>query len=310
MDFDYTDKALPWEGPPPEIRVLEAGPLRAAVRVRRKFRGSEIIRTYVLEAGSARVDVEFRADWKEERTLLRALFPTGIRASHATFGIQFGEVERPTHRNTSFEEARFEVPGHKWMDLSQPGLGLAVLDDGTKFGRSCLGGSLGLSLLRGPRFPDPQADLGSHAFRYALLPHEGDRRRARVPEEADALADPWAAWIPSDGGESTGDPPGRSELAPFRMELPRGGSVEIAAFKPALAGGGMILRLVERHGALTPVTLSWARPGARWTLVDLLEEPMEREGVRAGSGRISFTLRPFEILTLRVREARDAGEAS
>ncbi len=308
LDFDYEDKPLPFEEPPGEIQVLEAGPLRGAIRVKRRFRRSAIQQTFILEAGSPRVDVETRVDWREERTLLRLLFPTRIRAAHATFGIQFGHVERPTHRNTSWEEARFEVPGQGWMDLSQPGLGLAVLDDGTRFGRSCLGGTLGLSLLRGPRFPDPTSDVGVHLFRYALLPHGGDWRRARVPEEAEALSDPLLAWKP---GRKGGGPPGQTRRLPFEIRLPRGGFVEIAAFKSALSGRGKILRLVERHGALTPVEIAWKALPARLETVNLLEEPILREGFRKKTGgKAAFTLRPFEILTLLALPAGDEGAPS
>ncbi len=306
VDFDYEDKPIPVPRPD-KIQVLEAGPLRGAIRVERRFRASAITQTFFLEAGSPRVDVETQVDWREERTLLRALFPTRIRAAYGTFGIQFGHVLRPTHRNTSWEEARFEAPGHKWMDLSQPGLGLAVLDDGTRFGRSCLAGTLGLSLLRGPRFPDPGADKGKHSFRYALLPHDGDWRKAEVPEEADALCDPLVAWKPGQAQRSRGL---SGTLQPFRLDLPWGGSVEIAAFKPAHRGKGRVLRLVERHGAITPVELTWLLGPARWRPADLLERPVDRKDFQAGpDGKASFTLRPFEISTLLLEDL-PAGESA
>jgi len=311
LDFDYTDKEIPPGARPPEIRILEEGPSRAAFEVRQKFRSSEITRTYILEEGSPRLDVECRVDWREERTIFRILFPTRIRASHAVYGIQFGHVERPTHRNTSWEEARFEVPGHGWMDLSQPGLGLAVLDDGTKFGRSCLEGTLGLTLLRSPRFPDPGADRGVHRFRYALLPHLGDWRRARVPEEAEALGDPLRAWKaapPPEGGGAGGE---TAVFSPFRIESLRGGFVEIAAFKPARSGRGKILRLVERHGRFQEIRIRWARPLEEVLPVDLLERPAEEEGFRrSGDTEVVCRLRPFQILTLLVLESspRKEGE--
>src|SRR4030095_2727698 len=144
---------------------------------------------FVLDAGSPRLDVRTVVDWHEHRKLLRVLFPTSIRAQEAAYGIQFGHIRRPTHQDDSWARAKFEVCAHRWMDLSESGGGLAILNDG-KYGHSCRAGVMGLSLLRSTKFPDRDADMGEHQFTYSLMPHGGDWRSAGVEAEAEALNRP------------------------------------------------------------------------------------------------------------------------
>jgi alpha-mannosidase len=261
----------------------------------RTFRASRIVQRYVLTAGSSHVDVETEIDWHEERAFLRALFPTGIRARHATFGIQFGHIERPTHRNTSWDEARFEVPGHRWTDLSQPGLGFALLDDG-KFGRSVEAGTIGLSLLRGTCWPGPGLDRGRHRFTYALMPHAGDFRAAGVPAAADEVAEPWVVLplAPDSGG-------GAGTWQPFEITASDPLGVEIACYKPAADGSSdRILRLVERRGGVQEVTLRWPDAPREVVAVDLLERPLPDQPLDPQGDRIRIVLQPFRIVSLRL----------
>ena len=160
------------------VEVVESGPLRAAVRVERRFRGSWISQTYVLLSGSRRLDIETRVRWHERQVLLRALFPLRVRSHEATFETMYGVVKRPTHRNTSWDGARFEVCAHRFADLSEPGYGVALLNDG-KYGHSARDNVLGISLLRGPLYPDPLADEGEHRFTYSLFPAPGRLDRGR-----------------------------------------------------------------------------------------------------------------------------------
>ena len=293
VDHDYEDRAFPLDDPA-EIEVIGFDPRRAVIEVRRRFRASAIVQRYSLDAGARRVEIDTRVDWREPRMLLRCLHPVAVRARFATCGIQFGHLLRPTHRNTAWEDAQHEVAGHRWLDLSQPGLGLALLDDG-RFGRSCRDGVLALSLLRSPTFPDPSSDLAEHVFRYALLPHQGDWRAAGVPREADEVADR-PLVLPASVGATCGDAP----PAPFRLTVEPGGDIEIAAFKPVEQGDGLILRLVERHGGLAQARIDWDLPVSDVWAVDLLEQ--ESEGcVEHDLDRVSttLTLAPFEIVTLR-----------
>jgi alpha-mannosidase len=299
-DRDYFDKCELVDGDC-EIAVVESHPLRGEVRVERAIGAkSRLWQTYRLDASSGRLEVFTEVEWHETQRLLRALFPLDVRARHAWFGTQFGAIERPIHRNTSWEEARFELPGHAWMDASEPGFGVAILDDG-RYGRSALatpeGAALGLSLLKSPLFPDPTCDRGAHAFTYALMPHAGDWRAAGVDHAADCLREPMRALALKTGKKGAL----RGAWAPFDVLAAAPMRVEIAAWKPAEDGRGRILRLVETRGARGDVQVFWNAPARRVTPVDLLERPLAREGlVHAADAATLLRMKPFEIVSLRV----------
>ncbi len=282
----YEKSAAPIESPAESIRLVSEHPLRAEIEVERALgERSRLRQRYRLDAASARIDIELDIDWQEERKLLRALFPTRIRARHACYGIQFGHIWRATHQNTSWEQARFEVPGHGFVDLSEPGFGLALLDR-NKFGKSCLGGTLGLSLLRSPIFPDPSCDRGRHLIRYALFPHAGKSDPGAVFAQADGLAHPLRV-----------EPGPAAQEPPFLLEA--NGRVEIAAFKLSEDGGSRILRLVERSGRRGPLSIRWRFPVKRVELVDLHEQSLG-EVLELSDAKTRLDLRPFQIVTLRI----------
>lgn len=270
-----------------DVGVIEDGPLRAAVRVERRFRGSSISQTYKLLAGSRRLDVETRVGWHERQVLLRALFPVTVRSHEATFETMYGAVRRPTHRNTSWDGARFEVCAHRFADLSEPGYGVALLNDG-KYGHSARDNVLGLSLLRGPLYPDPLADEGEHRFTYSLFPHPGDWTEAGVAREALALNSPLVP-LPADAG--------RAPETPFVQA--EGVELALGSLKRAEDGRGFVLRLYEPHGARGRCRLRFASPVAAAERVNLLEEPADGSLVVEGD-RADLAVRPFEVLTLRV----------
>jgi len=299
-DRDYFDKCEIIDGDC-EIAVSEAHPLRGEVRIERTVgAASTIWQTYRLDAGSDRLEVRTEVNWQESQQQLRALFPFDIRARHASFGTQFGAIERPIHRNTSWEEARFEVPGHAWMDVAEPGFGVAVLDDG-RYGRSAIASSngctLGLSLLKSPLFPDPTCDRGEHAFNYALMPHAGDWREAGVDSAAECFREPMRAIALAKGRKGAM----HGSWAPFDVLAASPMRVEIAAWKPAEDGKGRILRLVETRGARGDVQVFWNVDARKVTSVDALERPLSREELAHSKGAATLLrMKPFEIVTLRV----------
>jgi alpha-mannosidase len=299
-DRDYEDKVEFVDGDC-EIAVVEAHPLRCAVKVERAIgEKSRIWQTYRLDAASGRLEVFTEVEWHETQRLLRALFPCDVRARNAWFGTQYGAIERPIHRNTSWEEARFEVPGHAWMDVAEPGFGVAILDDG-RYGRSAIAGArgatLGLSLLKSPLFPDPNCDRGAHAFTCAIMPHAGDWRAAGVDHAADCLREPMRV-LPLKAGRKGAL---RGAWAPFDVLAAQPMRVETSAWKPAEDGRGRILRLVETRGARGDVQVFWNIDAKRVTTVDLLERPLAREGLAHSPGAATMLrMQPFEIVTLRV----------
>ncbi len=297
IDEDYLNHATPLDSPADSWRVVERHTLRTSVEFVRRFgAGSTITQRYELRAGSPRVDVRCHVDWREERTLLRVLFATSVRADHATYDASLGFVTRGTGRETPHDRARFEVPAHRWMDLSGRGAGLSILND-CKHGHSCHASIMGLSLLRSARFPDPRADIGEHEFTYSLMPHDGDWRRAGVDIEAEALNDPMFV-VPRRRATPS--------WSPFTIEHDPRSRVEVLAFKPGEDDDSLVLRLAETRGVRTPIQIRWALPATGVEEVDLLERtgrlpPAQRRAVSHRAGVTSLRLGAFQIVSLRVR---------
>ena len=270
------------------VEVVERGPLRAAVRVRRRWRDSGIFQTYRLLSGSRRLDVETHVDWHERRVLLRTLFPLNVRSHEVTCETMFGAQRRPTHENTEWDAARFETSAHRFLDLSEPGYGVALMNDG-KYGHSARGNVLGISLVRGPLYPDPLADEGEHHFTYALFPHPGDWTSAGVAREAFALNSP---LVPVQGGGG--------ELPPeFSFARAEGVELALGGLKVAEDGRGHILRLYEPHGARGRCRLTFPGGLRGVERTNLLEDPGSGEP-EVGGDDVLLDVRPFEVVTLRV----------
>jgi alpha-mannosidase len=290
----YVDKPREWDAwdvdagypedgeeiPAASVQVVEQGPHRAALRVERHFRSSRIVQDVRLWAGSARIDFATHLDWHDRRRLLKARFPLAVRAPRATFETAFGVIERPTHRNTSWQQAGFEVAGHRFADLSEPGYGVALLNDG-RYGHHALGSELGLSLLRSPVWPDPLADEGEQELVYALLPHPGAWFDGGVPAEAEDLNRPLPARPVARGAGTS--------LRPLRVD---GLPVALGALKPLEDGGGLVLRAYEPQGARGRVTLALPDGWSADAGLDLLE----RE-----SGPPDLTFGPFAVRSWRLR---------
>jgi alpha-mannosidase len=261
------------------VEQTESGPHRAAIRVTRRFRASTIVQDVRLWANSPRIDFHTTIDWHDRHWLVKARFPLAIHAEQATFETAFGVIRRPTHRNTSWDAAKFEVPGHRFADLSEAGYGAALLNDG-RYGYHALGSELGLSLLRSPVYPDPLADEGQHEFTYALLPHAGTWYEAGVLAEAEDLNRPLIS--------ATVRAPGPSSWRPLRVG---GLSLGLGALKPAEDADGYVLRCYEPHGARGDISLD-VPPG--WQVageLDVLERP-------SGPATPNFT--PFQVRTWRL----------
>ncbi len=216
--------------------MVENTPARVAVRVVRHFRASTVAQTYVLEANGTRLDIVTEIDWHDRHCLLRTLTPVDVRATHATFEHANGVVRRATHDNTSWEQAQFEVPAHRFVDMSEPGFGVALLND-AKYGHSAKGNVLGLSLVRSPVYPDPLADEGGQRFTYALYPHAGEWHEGRVREEAEDLNQPLLATVVRNLAAA--------QYEPLRTE---GIPAALSGFKPAEDGDGLIFRVYEPSG--------------------------------------------------------------
>lgn len=288
-------------------------------------RASEAAQTITLHAGARQVDFTTEVDWHERELLMKSRFDLDVTARAVQAEVAYGFVERPTHTNTSWQRAHFEAYCHRFVRIAEPGHGVALLNAGV-YGYDLArdvradGGvttTVRPTLLRGTRFPDPESDLGRHTFRYAL---------ALAPETADAVRDGYRMNLP----ERVVD--GTAEVAPLvRVD---GDGIVIGAVK--LAGdrsGDVIVRLYEALGGRATGRLHTSFPLAGAEVVDLLEDPLQQrppadrrafDGIDAtdgaygadgidgatGTAGTPLALRPFQILTLRLRpRCRPAGPA-
>jgi len=268
------------------IEIREQGPLRASLRIEFGLGSRSRLETVVrITALSARLDFLCRAVWHERRKFLKVEFPWNISSLNAAYEIQFGYLERPTHWNTSWDMARFEVCGHRWADLSEPDYGVALLND-SKYGYGVRGNVMRLSLLRSPLAPDPEADRGEHEFTYAVFPHPGSLTEGRVIEEAMSLNSP---LILKPAGGSPG------ETSWFRTDRP---GIMIDTVKRAEDSQAVVLRIYEAYGTRGRVRLKSAFPIRRAVRCNLLERREEPAAFDAEG--VTLDLRPFEIVTLKL----------
>lgn len=266
------------------VELKATGPLIAALVVCRRFGRSRVTQTYTLRAASARLDIAFDLDWHEDEKLLSLVVPLDVHTAQAACDVQFGHVKRPTHASTSWDAAKFEVCAHRFVDLSEPSFGVAVLNDG-RYGHSVQGGGVRVSLLRAPKYPDPDADHGSHHVTISVLPHGTGLHD--VLHEAEALNLPLRVV----SGQATAIP------APVITIDHRG--VQVSAVKGADDGSGdLVVRLYEACGDRAVVSLRTPFTIGSASKCNLLEEA--QQGIECSDGIVSVMLRPFELVTLRL----------
>src|SRR6476646_2025597 len=272
--------------PPAEsCEVLSGGPLRAEVAFERRVgRASSMRQVARLDAGARRLEFHCEADWRESHTMLKVLFPVAVRSSDATYQMQFGCTERPTHYSTRHDLARYEVPGHRFADLSEHGFGVALLAD-CKYGYSTYGNEMRLSLLRSSKVPDPGADRGRHEFAYAVMPHAGGWREACVVGEAARFETPlrWA--------------PGAAEPRSFFSV--DDANLVLETVKRAEVSDALVVRLYEAHGARGTARLWLGVPFAEAVSCNLLEDP--GEPLETDGDEIVLAYRRHEIVSVLVR---------
>ncbi|HIZ19790.1 MAG TPA: alpha-mannosidase [Firmicutes bacterium] len=270
--------------------AVENGPARCVVRLQRHFLDSRIEQDLILAAGVPRIDVRTRIDWKEKDILLKADFPFPVNARHAAFDIQFGNVERSTTENTSWDFAQFEVCAQRWADLSEDGFGLSILND-CKYGYDVKHGHLRLTLLKSAVYPNPDADKEFHEFTYAIYPHAEGWRQADTVRQAAFLNCP--AYVRAEAAHP-GDLPAAWSLVSCSAP-----NVVVDAVKPAEDGDGVIVRLYECFNRTTDARLTFGRAPREALACDLMENaegslPLDGDG-------LPVRLKPYEIQTLRLR---------
>lgn len=261
---------------------------RAGFKITKSYMHSTITQYLWLYSESRRIDFETEIDWHEHHQILKAAFPLDVLSATATYDIQFGHVQRPTHENTSWDKAKFEVYGHKWVDISEPGYGVSLLND-CKYGYNTEGSTLKLTMLKCGTYPNPEADQGLHVFTYSLMPHTGDFRSAGIIQEAYGLNQPMLATRAEGNG-----------IAPdtFSLVSCDKSAVMIETVKKAESDDSMIVRMYESFGGRCTANITVA-PGFRKAyLSDLMENELHE--LAFVDHQLTLPVSNFEIITLKL----------
>jgi alpha-mannosidase len=293
IDIFYDDKMFLAE-PADSITMLEHGELRQTIEIKRRVSKSLYTQRISLNHNSPRLDFDTHVEWNERHIMLKVAFPVDVLAPHATYEIQWGNVQRPTHRNTSWDWARFETCAHKWVDLSEGGYGVSLLND-CKYGHDIQNNVMRITLLRSPTMPDPMADYGEHQFKYSFYPHTGPWNE-ETQREAYALNDPIIVYKSNIERQ-------RSEKLISNLQSLISVSVPhviIETIKRAEDGNGIIIRLYEgqRKRGQVQVKMGFAVKSAWET--NLLEE--NESELRVENDAIRLNLKPYQIMTIRLGE--------
>ncbi|WP_260703531.1 alpha-mannosidase [Edaphobacter flagellatus] len=272
------------------VELIEKGPMRAVIRVARTWQSSKFVQDIQLYAGTDTVDVINDIDWHEEHVLVKAAFPLAASGPMATYEIPYGNIERPTTRNNSWEKAQFEVPAMRWADLGDEHHGFSLLNE-AKYGYDAVGNTLRLTLLRSPTWPDPVADRGHQHFSYALYPHAGtwkqaltERRGYQYNYELHALqVTPHAGELPLEHSYAS--------VAPENVVL--------TAVKKAEDDNGLIFRAFEWAGKPSDVIFSVPAGATAATETNLMEKPIGSP-LTISNSQVTAHITPYEILSIRV----------
>ena len=281
VDFFYRE-ALIETAKATKVEALANGEVTKQIKLSFSIGGSSVEQLVSLYPHSKRLDFATHVEWNEKHKMLRVHFPVSIRSEQATFDIQYGYVKRNTHRNTSWDKAKFEVVGHKYADLSDHDHGVALMND-CKYGYMVHDNILDLNLLRSPSNPDPDADEGSHTFTYSILPHDNDLIHSDVISESSCL----------------NQEPILFEGVSTDIDIPiklTGDGLELSVLKKAEKEDQLIIRVIETHGRSSSGSLYLDGTITECDLMEWnnIDTPLEIDG------KYEITLSPFEIRTYKV----------
>ena len=261
---------------------------RAGFVIERAYMNSSIRQTVWLYSESTRIDFETEVDWHDRHQLIKAVFPLNVHTMSATFDVQYGHVTRPTHQNTSWDRAKFETYAHKWVDMSESGYGVALLNDG-KYGHAVDGNRLSITWLKCATDPNPEADQGKQYFTYSLMPHADDFRHSGVIEESIALNQPLYVHPM---GANRGELPETYSFV--SADQP---NAVITAVKKAECDDGLIVRFYDAYDCKSNVTIHVPVTYRRAYLCDLMEKEIRE--VDLCDGAVTVPVSNFEIVTLK-----------
>lgn len=267
-----------------EIRTEETNSVRTVISFKWNYLDSVIEQKMIVYADDPRIDFETKVDWNEQHQLLKAAFPVNIRSTEATYDIQYGNVKRPTHWNTSWDYARFESVGHQWADLSERGYGVSLLNN-CKYGYDIKDNVMRLSLIKSATAPDYLQDQGGHEFTYSLLPHKGDWVEGNTVKESWDLNSNISFW---NGNLSCPD---------FSFVHLSVDHVLVDAIKKSEDGEHVVLRVHEYTGKRGLVKMGSDLSILSWQECDLMERPIDKF---IENEPIQFDINPYEIKTFLI----------
>lgn len=272
------------------IEVIENGPVRACLKIERSYLDSTIVQFIYIYQEIPRIDIKHEIDWKEHQIFMKALFPVDIHTNEASFDIQYGNVTRQTHHNTSWDFAKFEVCVHKWLDVSEDGYGVSMLND-CKYGCSVHDGVIGLSMLKSARYPNPDADKEFHEFTYSFYPHQGGFRQAGTIKQAYQLNNPLTAVLKDNEGGTLKDC--------YSYVSSNQDNVIVEVVKKAEKEEDLIVRLYECHNRRTETILTFGGEIVEANECDM----MEQDGISIdySGNEIRFEIKPYEIKTFKIK---------
>jgi alpha-mannosidase len=288
IDADF-DKVFTKLDAAESVQIVEKGPLRAVIRITRSWQNSKFVQDIVLYSGMDEVIVVNDIDWHETHVLLKAAFQLSASDSMATYEIPYGTIQRPTTRNNSWEDAKFEVPALRWADLGNSQHGFSLINE-SKYGYDAVGNTLRLSLLRSPVSPDPNADRGHHHFSYALYPHAGDWKQAMsVRHGYEFNYGLKAMQVQS----HTGILPRNHSFIATAAD-----NIVLTAVKKAEDADALILRFYEWEGTNGNVKIQLPKGVISVRLTNLMEQADQAPLPIENESTVVVPVHPYEIVTL------------
>lgn len=254
------------------------------------FGNSVLKQRIVLTEGERHIDFITDVQWMESRKMLRTSFPVSVYSENVTCDIQFGNIKRSTHSNTSWDMAQYEICAHKWVNLSQSDYGVALMND-SKYGHKIKDNVIDLNLLRSSEYPGVSADRGDHTFVYSLYPHDGNEIVENINEKAYELnIAPRVYPVHISKGLL------KKELSTMEISS---NNIIVEAVKKAEDDNDVIVRLYESKGAATNCEVKFNLDISQVSLVNLMEESMEELPMEGN--KINLSMKPFEICTLKIK---------
>ena len=287
IDIYYTEKF--WDVTDiTRMEWVDVGAVSATLLLERHVSNSVINQKIHFYANSRRIDFETVVDWKEHQNILKVHFPVNVHTDEATFEIQFGNLKRKTHTNTSWDKARFESCGQKWVDVSEGHYGVSLLND-CKYGHSIKDSVIGLTLIKSGIEPNPTTDQEIHTFTYSLYPHTESWTADGTVKEAFFVNQP--AFAVKGGNENEC----------YSLASVNAANVILETVKQAEDKDGYVVRVYECENSLTPVTLKWNRSFTSAVECNLIEETEENSDVTVNGDEINFTIKPYEVKSIRIK---------